>query len=88
MCTLDPFSLVVTRVADAPFPGYLALGPAGEVWVGEYASGDGTTDRVQRIVEGELPFYVSTDFAPVFGSVWNADRLWVVTLDGVNRITP
>ena len=89
VCTLDPFALDgVTRVAEAPYPGYLALGPAGEVWVGEYASGDGTTDRVQRIVEGELPFYVSTDFAPVFGSVWNADRLWVVTLDGVNRITP
>jgi hypothetical protein len=91
VCTFDPLIALPARVADAPYPGYLAVGqavvgPAGlvnEIWVAEFAN-----DRVQRIVEGDLPFYVSTYVGPGYGSVWALGKLWVVTQDGVNRITP
>lgn len=87
VCTFDPLLPdQMARVADASYPGYLAVGPGGEVWVGEYASGE--YNRVQRIVDGEPPFYVSTDTAPVYGAAWALGNLWVVTFDGVDRITP
>jgi hypothetical protein len=87
VCNFDPLLPdPPVRVADASFPGYLAVGPAGEVWVGEYASD--LFSRVQRIEEGELPYYVSTDFAPVYGAAWAVNALWVLTSDGVDRIRP
>jgi hypothetical protein len=85
VCTLDPANgNLVVRVADAPNPGYLAVGAAGDVWVAE----NGAVPRAQRIKGGSPPLYVTTNASPIYGTVWSLDALWIVVLDGINRITP